>query len=126
MRTKMLALLGLLAFSCGSDLTDAGGGSRTLLVTGSASFDEGGGSMRVEVRRAGAPVTGATVKVLSDLGTVTLTHTGEGVYRGGQAGWASFYSVSVTAGEHGEDHLEGSIAAPQPPLITSPSPSLAF
>jgi hypothetical protein len=112
---------GLLLVACGGSDggigTSPGEGTRTLLVDGTVELEDGAAHLRVEVQRAGVDVDDAIVTVESSTGDATLTLEGSGVYRTTLPGWAEGYTIEVVAGD---DHLWGSIAAPERPLITSP------
>lgn len=110
--------------ACGSDgsSTDPGSGTKTLVVEAKIDY-EAGADIDVHVRRAGADVVDAVVKVTSNLGNLTLTYDGGGTYKGNQAGWAKYFAIEVTAGP---DALEASIAAPQPALLTQPDIRVPF
>jgi hypothetical protein len=126
-KTSFAYLLIALIAACGdSSSTDPGTGTKTLLVRGHVDWesDVDAAELRVSVRRGDINVTDAAVIVHSDLGDVTLIHdSSSGDYIGVQAGWASYYALSVRAGE---DRLDGSIDAPEVPQLTSPDPTVAF
>ena len=116
----------VLAAACGgTPETDGGDGTGTLEVQASVEGDRGdlSSDMEVRVRRAGVPVTDAVVTLESDHGTVTLVHEVDGHYYGSQVGWGAYYHLEVSAGD---DHLDGTIRAPDMPTITAPDPAVAL
>lgn len=122
-KTTLCSLVsGLLLVACGSDGgsigSNEGEGTGTLLVRGNVELEDGAAEVRVEVERAGVDVEDAEVTVESSLGDATLAYEGGGVYRGTLAGWAEGYTIEVVAGD---DNLWGSIAAPEPPEIETPT-----
>ena len=115
-------LLGLGA--CHHDVgTDPGGGTQTLTVNGHVELEGGGAQVHVSVRRAGAEVQGAIVTVDSKFGALALTYVGGADYETVQAGWAPGYRITV---ESGEDWLDGSIEAPDLPVLLAPSALTPF
>jgi hypothetical protein len=122
-RYTLWALVGMTLAGCGSDATSTGTGTLTLLVEATVEEDNGNGRFRVSIKKNGADVPGAYVTLDSDLGTVTLTTTGGGIYDGTQAGWADGYTLYVASGA---DSLEASIDAPDEARVTSPEPTIAF
>ncbi len=131
MKTRILLslLLGFVACGGGGG-TDAGSGTKTLLVQAQVAWNAElqGAEIHVAVERAGANVEGANVVVHSDLGDVTLTLDhgnlgGGGDYVGVQAGWAGSYGLEVSAGD---DHLSAAISAPEQMTLTAPDTATAI
>jgi len=119
---RSLALLFYIC-ACGGTSTDPGGGTQTLFVNGSVDLEDGGSSFFVEVRKGSIRITGAAVTFESSLGTTTLVGDAEGRYQGFAAGWASSYHLRVVAGD---DDLDATILAPEPPSLVEPQPDVAF
>lgn len=113
-------------------VTRTGDGSSTLRVSARFSASPSGGEeardeqamnvdLEVDVRdAAGDDVTGATVVVDTEFGTVTLTEGGCGRrYCGRQVGYASVYRLSVT---RGADRLDGvAVSGPSFHSIVEPT-----
>jgi hypothetical protein len=126
MTTRTLALAtAVLLGACGSDGgTDPGSGTHTLFVDGRVSSDGGGAEIRITVRRAGVDVPDAVVTVESNDQEITLAYdAGDGEYRGFMPLWGSYYAIDVRAGD---DHLDGSITAPEPAILVTPDPTIAI
>ena len=89
--------------------TDPGGGTGTLTVDANVSAEEStnnaqaatqfGTDFTVNVSKAGAAVSGATVTIGSGGGVVVLAETATpGTYAGAQGGYHQTYTLSVVAG----------------------------
>jgi hypothetical protein len=113
----LAGVLALLALGCGDGTSVGGGGGVTSPGTGTGTLriDAGvsaeesannaqvatqfGTDFTVNVTRAGAAVSGATITIGSSAGTVTLTETATpGTYAGAQGGYHQTYTLDVVAG----------------------------
>jgi hypothetical protein len=123
-----LATLAVLLGGCGgsglqSGLSDPGTGTGTLLVEGDIAFksDEGATEIEVKIRKNGAPLDGAQVRITSGVGAVDLQPAGDGVYGGRQIGWPDGFRIEARAVAGGKpDELVAAVAAPGPVALTSP------
>ncbi len=122
--------------ACGSDASDGGTGSQTLLIDAdidatpeifnARTANDFTTELRVRVTRAGAPVTTGDVVVTSDGGEVVLAYDaadGPGRWRGAQAGYHEVYRLDVTSGD---DYVHGvQLDGPDLHVFTSPDGSAA-
>jgi hypothetical protein len=121
--------------ACGSDPSDTGTGSDTLLVDADfeASPEISNGSaaedfttdFRVRVRKNGADVTTGEVLVASAGGDVALVYSDQdGEWRGSQAAYLRDYELHVTSGD---DYVHGvRLVGPDLHVFTSPDGSEAI
>jgi len=117
-------LLVLLVAGCGGgSATDPGGGTHTLLVSGSIENEGTGASILVDVRRGIDHVTNAVVTVDAGNGGFQLNLGTDNRYHGVSPAWSHRFRLSVVAGM---DNLDGSVEGPDPATIVSPPPAVAF
>lgn len=124
MRIALVVALALVTVACGGGSrsgSDPGEGTQTLIVQASASIESGdaGWSLEVRVERAGGiDVLDAVVEIESDAGDMVLVSSGDGRYAGSLPVDASWFGLSVEAGEDG---LSASIDAPAMPVLEHPA-----
>lgn len=125
-----LALLG-----CGGSDgigTDPGTGTMTLLVDAHASYDNevNTAEFRVNVRKGGANLDTAQIKITSEIGEVFLISSGGGDYRGVQSGWSDEGYILLVEVKDAQgkvsDELEASLAAPVRVVLVNPDPAVAI
>lgn len=121
--------------ACGSDATDGGTGSNTLLVDADveATPEVSNGSsaadfttdFHVRLEKNGADVTTGEVVVASDGGEVALVwDDANGEWRGTQAGYLRGYELHVTSGD---DYVHGvRLTGPDLHVFTSPDGTAAI
>jgi hypothetical protein len=132
----LLASLMWAAVGCGGssslESTDPGTGTKTLLVEAKADYESGANftQLSVRIKKSGADLDGAMVRIASDLGSIDLHGTGGGEYRGTQAGWpGEGYRLEISVRGHDgkeTDALQAALLAPIRIEITSPDMSKAI
>jgi hypothetical protein len=131
--SRLLALVwfGVCLASCGTDdsglgRTNTGSGTGTLFVRATVDYESEDNVTRlaVDVGKGGQDLSGARVRITSDLGSLDLDSDGEGKYRARQFGWSGagyvLEVVVVDANGKKTDELWGSLTAPVRVEITSP------
>lgn len=125
---KHLAYL-LLAACTDAPADDAGGGTGTLVVTGTASATSSIANasdpssfttdFTLDVTRAGAPVTTGTVTITSDRGAVALRFDGATMrWHGAQAGYEPSYALDITSDSDAVSGVQ--VAGPDIQTFTAP------
>jgi hypothetical protein len=119
----------------GGGATDPGTGTGTLSIDANIGAEEStnnaqvatqfGTDFTVNVAKAGAPVSGATVTIGSAGGSVTLAETATpGTYAGTQGGYHQTYALDVVAGA---DNVRGArLAGPAFHVISSPTEGATY
>jgi hypothetical protein len=119
----------------GGDATDPGTGTGSLSIDANVGAEEAtnnaqvatqfGTDFTVNVSRAGAAVSGASVTIGSAGGSVTLAETATpGTYAGAQGGYHQTYSLDVVAGT---DNVRGArVVGPAFHVISSPAEGATY